>query len=57
MNGFSIMKLYVRTTAKFTGTHEDIPQLQLCLANCPNLMIYSDHEVRDNWGEFKAQLE
>ncbi len=29
MNGFSIMKLYVRTTAKFTGTQGDIPQLQL----------------------------
>jgi len=29
MNGFSIMKLYVRTTAKFTGKHGDISQLQL----------------------------
>ncbi|CAM6102417.1 unnamed protein product [Calypogeia fissa] len=22
-----------------------------CLANCPNLMIYDDHEVRDNWAD------
>ncbi|KAJ7535968.1 hypothetical protein O6H91_12G052000 [Diphasiastrum complanatum] len=27
------------------------PPTAKCLANCPNLMIYDDHEVRDNWGD------
>ncbi|XP_024371364.1 uncharacterized protein [Physcomitrium patens] len=29
------------------------PPTAKCLANCPNLMIYDDHEVRDNWGDVK----
>jgi hypothetical protein len=28
-----------------------------CLANCPNLMIYDDHEVRDNWGDVKEDWD
>ncbi|KAL3694289.1 hypothetical protein R1sor_007940 [Riccia sorocarpa] len=28
-----------------------------CLANCPNLMIYDDHEVRDNWGDLEQDWE
>jgi len=27
------------------------PPAKYCLANCPNLMILDDHEVRDDWGD------
>ena len=27
------------------------PHTANCLAHCPNLMIYDDHEIRDNWGD------
>lgn len=27
------------------------PDTAKCLARCPNLMIYDDHEIRDNWGD------
>lgn len=29
------------------------PPTAKSLANCPNLMIYDDHEIRDNWGDIK----
>ncbi|KAH9321321.1 hypothetical protein KI387_015960, partial [Taxus chinensis] len=29
------------------------PPTAKCLANCSNLMIYDDHEIRDNWGDIK----
>ncbi|KAL2633411.1 hypothetical protein R1flu_004890 [Riccia fluitans] len=28
-----------------------------CLANCPNLMIYDDHEIRDNWADLEQDWE
>ncbi|MCO5557872.1 hypothetical protein L7F22_011444 [Adiantum nelumboides] len=27
------------------------PYTAKCLAHCPSLMIYDDHEIRDNWGD------
>ncbi|KAG0620338.1 hypothetical protein M758_4G208700 [Ceratodon purpureus] len=39
---------YYREVYRDTWRH--IPTAK-CLANCPNLMIYDDHEVRDNWGD------
>lgn len=27
------------------------PSTAKCLAHCPSLMIYDDHEIRDNWGD------
>jgi phosphodiesterase/alkaline phosphatase D-like protein len=33
------------------------PPTAKCLANCPNLMIYDDHEVRDNWGDIAEDWE
>eukprot|EP01018_Ginkgo_biloba_P005135 Gb_04273 [translate_table: standard] len=29
------------------------PPTAKSLANCPNIMIYDDHEIRDNWGDVK----
>lgn len=28
-----------------------LPSTRYCLANIPNLMIYDDHEIRDDWGD------
>lgn len=28
-----------------------------CLARCPNLMIYDDHEIRDNWGDDRSDQD
>lgn len=39
---------YYREVYRDTWRH--LPTAQ-CLANCPSLMIYDDHEVRDNWGD------
>ena len=39
---------YYREVYRDTWRH---PPTAKCLANCPNLMIYDDHEVRDNWGD------
>jgi hypothetical protein len=33
------------------------PPTATCLANCPNLMIYDDHEVRDNWGDLMSDWD
>lgn len=33
------------------------PPTAKCLANCSNLMIYDDHEIRDNWGDIKDDWE
>jgi hypothetical protein len=33
------------------------PPTATCLANCPNLMIYDDHEVRDNWGDLTSDWD
>ncbi|EFJ18068.1 hypothetical protein SELMODRAFT_444647 [Selaginella moellendorffii] len=42
-----ICELY-RETYRETWSH---PPTAKCLANCPNLMILDDHEIRDNWGD------
>lgn len=39
---------YYREVYRDTWRH---PPTAKCLANCPSLMIYDDHEVRDNWGD------
>lgn len=39
---------YYREVYRDTWRH--LPTAK-CLANCPSLMIYDDHEVRDNWGD------
>ncbi|XP_024533319.1 uncharacterized protein LOC9651288 [Selaginella moellendorffii] len=33
------------------------PPTARCLANCPNLMIYDDHEIRDNWADLEADWD
>lgn len=33
------------------------PPTAKCLASCPNLMIYDDHEVRDNWGDLTSDWD
>lgn len=39
---------YYREVYRDTWRHSPTAK---CLANCPSLMIYDDHEVRDNWGD------
>lgn len=39
---------FYRDIYRKTWSH---PYTAYCLANCPNLMIYDDHEVRDNWAD------
>ncbi|KAG0591592.1 hypothetical protein KC19_1G186500 [Ceratodon purpureus] len=45
---------YYREVYRDTWRYEPTAK---CLANCPNLMIYDDHEVRDNWGDVKEDWD
>ncbi|KAJ7570564.1 hypothetical protein O6H91_01G126000 [Diphasiastrum complanatum] len=40
----------------YRETWQHLPTAK-CLANCPNLMIYDDHEVRDNWVNLEYQRQ
>ncbi|GAQ85600.1 hypothetical protein KFL_002440060 [Klebsormidium nitens] len=33
------------------------PPTARCLATCPSIMIYDDHEVRDNWGDLPTDWD
>lgn len=45
---------YYREVYRDTWRHAPTAK---CLANCPNLMIYDDHEVRDNWGDVEEDWD